>query len=88
MTKFEQHIDSENSVHAATYQQTLDRLTSTGDANRFTLGPDAVVEKLIHALESESPRSRYRVTTPTIAFSIAKRLFPTSVLDRILAGVK
>lgn len=88
VTKFEQHIDSKNSVHAATYQQTLDRLTASGDANRFTLGPEAVVDKLIHALESDSPRSRYRVTTPTIAFSIAKRLFPTSILDRILAGVK
>ena len=88
MHKFNQHIDYKSSVHAATYQQTIDRLAASGDANRYTLGPEAVVEKLIHALESEHPRSRYRVTTPTIVFAIAKRLFPTRVLDRILAGVK
>ncbi len=88
MQKFQQHIDSANSVHAESYQQTIDRLKASGDANRYTLGPEAVVDKLIHALESDKPRSRYRVTTPTIAFSIAKRLFPTSVLDKILAGVK
>lgn len=88
MQKFQQHIDSSNSVHAESYQQTIDRLNTNGDANRFTLGPEAVVDKLIHALESDSPRSRYRVTTPTVAFAIAKRLFPTVVLDRILSGVK
>ncbi len=85
--KFQQHIDSQNSVHAVTYQQTLDRLTAKGDGNRFTLAPEAVTDKLIHALENRKPRSRYRVTTPTITFAVAKRLFPTSVLDRILAGV-
>ena len=88
MTKFEQHIDAKNSVHAAAYQATIDRLAASGDANRYTLGPEAVVDKLIHALESDAPRSRYRVTTPTIAFSVAKRLFPTSVLDRIMAKVQ
>jgi len=88
LSKFHQHIDSANSVHAATYKQTLQRLDASGDANRFTLGPEAVTDKLIHALEHTSPRSRYRVTTPTIAFAVAKRLFPTRVLDRILATVK
>lgn len=88
LTKFQQHIDSANSVHAATYEQTLQRLDASADANRFTLGPEAVVDKLIHALEHKTPRSRYRVTTPTIAFAVAKRLFSTSALDRILSSVK
>ncbi len=88
IVKFKQHIDSENSVHAEAYKGTIERLNTAGDANRFTLGPEAVVDKLIHALESDSPKSRYRVTTPTIAFAAAKRLFPTSVLDRMLASVK
>ena len=65
----------------------MQRLETSGDANRFTLGPEAVVDKLIHALEHKAPRSRYRVTTPTITFAVAKRLFPTSVLDRILSNV-
>ncbi len=87
LAKFKQHIDSTNSVHSATYEKTMQRLETSGDANRFTLGPEAVVDKLIHALEHKAPRSRYRVTTPTITFAVAKRLFPTSVLDRILSNV-
>ncbi len=87
LTKFHQHIDAVNSAHAATYQKTLQRLETKGEANRFTLGPEAVVDKLIHALEHKTPRSRYRVTTPTITFAVAKRLFPTRVLDHILAKV-
>lgn len=85
--KFEDHIDAMNSVHATAYRETISRLATQGDANRYTLGPEAVVDKLIHALEHKVPRSRYRVTTPTIAFAVAKRLFPTSVLDRILSRV-
>ncbi len=85
--KFRQHIDHHNSVHRDAYQNTLARLNKPGDASRFTLGPDAVVDKLIHALESDKPKSRYRVTKPTIAFAVAKRLFPTRVLDRLLAAV-
>ena len=87
LTKFKQHIDSDNSVHAASYQKTLQRLETREETNHFTLGPEAVTDKLIHALEHQRPRSRYRVTTPTIAFAVAKRLFPTSVLDRILSKV-
>lgn len=87
LTKFQQHIDSVNSAHADTYQKTLQRLQTSGEVNRYTLGPEAVVDKLIHALEHKAPRSRYRVTTPTITFAVAKRLFPTSVLDSILAKV-
>jgi len=84
VAKLKQHINLEKSVHTKHYQATLERLTTTGDASRFTLAPDTVVKKLVHALEAETPKSRYRVTTPTIAFAVAKRLLPTSLLDKIL----
>lgn len=84
VAKLKQHIDLENSVHAKHYQATLNRLTTSGDASRFTLAPDTVVKKLIHALEAATPKSRYRVTTPTVAFAVAKRLLPTRLLDKIL----
>jgi len=84
VAKLKQHIDLEKSVHAKHYQDTLARLTTTGDASRFTLAPDTVVNKLLHALEADTPKSRYRVTTPTIAFAVAKRLLPTHLLDKIL----
>lgn len=87
IAKFNQHIDAESSVHREKYRQTVERLEKEIDANRFTLDPDAVVDKLLHALQSRHPKIRYRVTTPTIAFAIAKRLLPNRTLDNILSKV-
>ncbi len=84
---FKQHIDIKNSVHATHYRDTLARLEKESDTNRFTLEPDAVVDKLLHALQSAHPKIRYRVTTPTIVFAVAKRLLPGRALDRILGSV-
>lgn len=87
IAKFKQHIDAEASVHRKQYLKTIGRLETKGDANRFTLAPEAVVDKVVHALESPTPKIRYRVTTPTIAFAAAKRLLPNRILDNILARV-
>lgn len=88
LQKFIDHIDMQNSAHRGYYEDTLARLQKSGDASRFTLGPEAVTEKLLHALTSSRPKQRYRVTTPTIAFAIAKRLLPGVALDRILASIR
>ncbi len=87
LQKFHDNINHQDSAHRAYYEATLARLQASGDASRFTLGPEAVTEKLLHALNSNSPKLRYRVTTPTIAFSIAKRLLPGFLLDKILATI-
>jgi len=84
LAKFEQHIDHNNSVHRDVYSSTLQRLSASGDASRFTVAPEVVVNKLVHALEHPKPHSRYRVTKPTIIFAVAKRLLPVSMLDRLL----
>nr|WP_308226911.1 SDR family oxidoreductase [Providencia vermicola] len=55
-------------------------------AQRFTLTPEHVVEKLVHALESTRPRIRYSVTLLTVAVRILKRLLPDCLMDKILAG--
>ncbi len=87
LVHFKKNIDIDNSVHTEHYRTTLARLEKQSDTNRFTLEPAAVVNKVLHALQSPKPRIRYRVTTPTIAFSIAKRLLPGRALDRILASI-
>lgn len=81
---FLQNIDWTNSRHRKAYQQTLSRLEKTTATNRFTLGPEAVCKPLLHALASKQARSRYYVTTPTRLMGIARRLFPTNILDKIL----
>ena len=81
----QQYIDVENSVHSERYQQVLERLNKEGPAVRFTLPPEAVLKKVIHALESRNPKPRYYVTVPTYLFGYLKRILPTKTLDRLLS---
>src|SRR5690606_14239729 len=52
----ESNIDYSRSRHAQMYQQALNRLQKEGASAPFTLPADAVVKKLIHALESRHPK--------------------------------
>lgn len=82
--KFKQNIDAEHSVHRDNYRAMEARLGHKGPTTLFTLPPEAVLEKVIHALESRTPRPRYAVTTPTYLFGILRRLLGTRQLDWIL----
>ena len=57
-----------------------------GIAARFTLGPEAVVEKVRHAFVSDKPKLRYPVTLVTHAVALLKRLLPTRAMDKIIQG--
>jgi len=81
---FEKHIDWRNSVHRARYEGQLARLRTPGPAAPFTLGPEAVVGKLLHALESPFPQARYPVTVPAVAFGWLKRFLSTRMMDWVL----
>jgi hypothetical protein len=63
------------------------RLQVEGPVVPFTLGPDTVLKKVIHALESKRPRERYYVTFPTYMFACLKRILPVRTLDRILERI-
>ena len=83
---FERHVDWEKSPRADQYRDTLlKRLYRSPGRDRFELGPEATTRALIHALESRRPRPRYRVTVPTTAMMLARRLLPTALLDRVLS---
>ena len=84
---FRAHIAPEQSVHCDAYRRAELRLTKAGPAQPFTLGPEAVCAKLIHALESPHPQARYYVTFPTHLLGTLKRLLPTRGLDWLLAQV-
>jgi len=81
---FMKNIDWEHSCHTAQYQKQIQRLQKEGDAAPFTLGPEAVAKKVIHALESSHPRPRYYVTFPTYLFGYLKRMLSTRMLDRLM----
>jgi NAD(P)-dependent dehydrogenase (short-subunit alcohol dehydrogenase family) len=85
---FETWIDWRNSPRRAQYEQTLvKRLYEDRGPDPFELPASAVSAKLVHALESPSPRPRYFVTKPTYAMAALKRLLPTRALDWVLAKI-
>lgn len=81
---FRANIDTRLSPHAETYRKVEARLASQDGKGAFTLGPEAVVAKLIHALEHPRPKPRYAVTLPTHLFSALKRVLSTRGMDRVL----
>lgn len=81
----QQHIDIEHSVHREKYLGVLERLNKEGSAAPFTLPPEAVLKRVIHALEAKKPRVRYYVTLPTYLFAFLKRLLSHRQLDHLLA---
>jgi len=84
--KFKENINSQNSLHKNQYEAMQKRLEKEGPAAPFTLPPEAVYKRVIHALQNKRPQSRYPVTFPTYLFAVLKRLLPTRILDRILLG--
>lgn len=84
---YKRYIDKDNSIFREVYEQTEGRLQTEGPAVPFTLEPEAVLKKVIHALESKRPRIRYYVTFPTYLFGYLKRLLPDRVMDKILTRI-
>lgn len=82
--KFRAHIDREHSPHREQYGAVERRLLQEGPVQSFTLPPQAVLKKLIHALESPRPKSRYCVTVPTYLFGGLRRVLSSRGLDRVL----
>ena len=83
---FRRNIDAENSVFKAVYERTQGRITGRS-AGVFRLGPQSVVKKLRHALESRHPRANYCVTFPTYFLGFMQRILPHGLMQRFLAFV-
>jgi NAD(P)-dependent dehydrogenase (short-subunit alcohol dehydrogenase family) len=84
---YQRNINPDSSVHRDKYMRMEERLTKQGPVVPFTLPPEAVLRKVIHALESRRPRARYYVTFPTYLFGFLKRVLSTRLLDRVLNKV-
>jgi short-subunit dehydrogenase len=84
---WQKHIDPSHSHHRANYEAMQTRLRKQGAAAPFTLPAEAVLKKVIHALEHPKPRLRYPVTVPTHLFAALRRLLSTRMLDKVLLKV-
>ncbi len=78
------NVDINSSRHKESYQTAISRLGNEVSNTPFTLAPDAVYKRLIHALESTPPNARYYVTFPTYLVGYLKRILPTSLMDKLL----
>jgi len=86
-TAYQQNIDRDNSPFRDHYLAMEQRLTKKGPAVPFTLPPEAVLKRVIHALESRRPKPRYYVTFPTYLFGTLKRLLSTRLMDKLLSKI-
>jgi NAD(P)-dependent dehydrogenase (short-subunit alcohol dehydrogenase family) len=87
LAAYKRTIDPEASVHRDKYLAIVARLEKEGPAVPFTLGPEAVLKKVIFALEARRPKARYYVTFPTYLFGYLKRILPDRAMDWVLGKV-
>ncbi len=87
MIMFQNNITVEGSPFQKNYEGMIARLNKKGPAAPGTLPPDAVLKRVIHALESSKPKARYPVTWPTYMFAVLKRLLTTRILDRFVRKI-
>ncbi len=84
---FKTYIDKDHSAHRAQYEAMIGRLEGRHGPLPFTLPPEAVLTKVVHALEARKPKLRYPVTFPSHVFTWLRRLLPGRTLDAVLARV-
>ncbi len=84
---FHRFINTEKSAHQSRYEAMEQRLQKKGHATAFTLPADAVLEKVIDALESARPKIRYYVTFPTYLFGYLKRILSSRLIDHLMLKV-
>ncbi|MGA7980257.1 MAG: SDR family oxidoreductase [Chromatiaceae bacterium] len=87
LERWRQNINAAASVHRETYRTLEARLVKEGPAAPFTLPPEAVLRKLVHALESPRPRPRYYVTFPTYLLGGLRRFLSSRAMDRVLRKI-
>lgn len=85
MAALRAHIDLDGSVHRDTYRARIAAM-ERGGRQTWKLPPEKVAEKLVHAVESLNPKSRYYVTVPTYMAAAGRRLLPRRLQDRMIRG--
>lgn len=85
---FKTTINKKESVHQSLYSAFEKEFAKEKESYPpFTLGPEAVAKKIVHALESQKPRAHYYVTVPAHLVAIFRRFLPDGALDWVLANM-
>jgi NAD(P)-dependent dehydrogenase (short-subunit alcohol dehydrogenase family) len=76
------NVDLDASHHRDIYKARIARMEAGGQQT-YKLGPEAVVAKLVHSLDSPRPKFRYYVTFPAYAVALLRRILPAGALDAV-----
>ncbi len=86
-SRFRDHVVDDSTkcldLERSYFKQQYKRMQTSFKAQKA----EAVVHKLIHAIESKSPKPKYLVTTPTYLFMVLKRILSVRLLDRLIAFI-
>lgn len=80
-------INTQISHFQPQYEKMLSSFRQQKTDSIFTKHPDAVIKKMIHAVESKTPKPKYPVTFPSHFFNWSKRLLSVKMLDWVLSCV-
>ena len=83
--QFEKWVDWQSSARRAQYETSLLDMLRKGGSSGVQWPASAVTDVVVKALNASRPKARYRVTTPTHAMAIARRVLPTRALDWLLS---
>jgi short-subunit dehydrogenase len=85
LKKFNENIDIQNSYFSEVYKKELKtRLETKEDKAPFNLPASSVGNVVLKIMESKKPKPRYYVTTATHILGFLKRVFSTSLMDKLL----
>lgn len=85
-SRAKQTLDPSETKHADYYHKEIKRREMQNlNPDPFTLGPDAVAKKVLHAITSPRPKTRYKVTIPAYGGALLARFAPDQVIDWIMA---
>ncbi|GGI78015.1 SDR family NAD(P)-dependent oxidoreductase [Legionella impletisoli] len=87
VSQAQDEINMTESHFNAQYQRMLGDYRMQKKDSIFTKSPEAVVNKLIHAIESKKPKAKYLVTLPAYLFIMLKRLLSVKMMDKLLIAV-
>lgn len=77
-------INVQQSYFSKQYAVMLSTYKQSKSDSIFTKKTDAVIKKMIHAIEAKKPKAKYPVTIPAHLFIFLKRLLCTKLLDKLL----
>lgn len=86
---YKKTLHKKDSIHSDVYNNMEQHFFSPTHSKKqpFTLKPEAVVKKLIQALESNKPKTHYYVSFPAYLFAFLKRILPNNLFNWIILQV-